>query len=482
MKKIQLLFAALMLTSGLLYSQGFDVLTGVSPMNVTRYGQASVSLTNGKVLVVGGHTQGFQITPTAEIFDPLTGTWTLYNISNPHDGCSFVKLNNGKFMFFGGFSSGLGVGQSSVTTVFDPLTNEFSAGPVMNVSRAFSSAVKLNDNRILIVGNWYNTGDAEIFDPATNTFTSVGIPVAERANPLVFPCNDGGAVIIGGYGNFGSPNYSDVVNFNPTSNEFTTLSTELISGETGWITSWYSNSPALADMRMNNGNYIFMVYKLTGTNEYQYGFAQFNPETKEITRINSSPEMPMYNGTSPNEWAFGLNIMKDPETDYIYIMAVGSASSPFLTRLYSFDPTNGNLEIPSGEASFDYYLYSSSKSWVNGDILCSGGSINGSNFDITSEAKLLRIQNSLKTKNLFGSNSIKVFPNPISGGTFYVDSQNKNINSIEIVDLRGEVVRTIRVNKNNQIQTIEMGDVSKGVYFIRMYGSTEVYTEKVVFN
>ena len=62
------------------------------------------------------------------------------------------------------------------------------------------------------------------------------------------------------------------------------------------------------------------------------------------------------------------------------------------------------------------YLHTCTMSWVNGDILCSGGTITGSNFEITNEAKLLRLQNSLKIENFEKSARLKVFPNPISTG------------------------------------------------------------------
>lgn len=483
MKKIQILFAALILTSNLLYSQGFEEITDVSPMNVTRYGHASVSLPDGKVLVIGGHTQGFQITSTAEIYDSQTNEWTLYNIDNPHDGCSYVKLSNGNFMFFGGFSGSSGIGQSTVTTIFNPETSVFTSGPQMNVARGYSTAVKLTDDRVMIVGNWYNTGDAEIFDPSTNTFTSIGIPLAERSNPLVFPSNDGGAVILGGNGNYGSPAYSDIVHYDPESMEFLSLSPQLIEGETGWTTSWSASFDQLSEMKLSTGNYIFMIYRALDGGNYEYAFAEFNPETKEVTKMNSTPELPLYNGTNPNEWGFGLSISKHPSTDYAYIMAVGSSSAPFLTRLYAFDPATGNLDIPDGQAAYNYYLHSSSKSWVNGNLLCTGGSINGSNFDITNEAKLLSPQNSLSVNWITNkSTGIQVYPNPVSNNTFQINSMHHSISIIDIIDVRGIVVKSTDVNANDQIHYIERGNLSNGVYVIRMRGLNSVFTEKVIFN
>lgn len=251
MKKILILFAALILTSGFIYSQGFEMTSDVSPMTINRYGHALVSLPDGRVLAIGGHTEGFLLTPTAEIYDPQTDLWTLYDIDNPHDGCSYVELSDGKFMFFGGFGSAYGVSQSAGTTVFDPVTTEFTTGPPMNLKRAYSTAVKLTDNRIIIVGNWYNSGDAEIFDPSTNTFTSIGIPISQRTYPLVFPCNDGSAVILAGSTTSGSPSLTDIIQYDPESMEFTSLSSELIADETGWTAFWQANSPQISQHLLN---------------------------------------------------------------------------------------------------------------------------------------------------------------------------------------------------------------------------------------
>jgi hypothetical protein len=383
-------------------------------------------------------------------------------------------------MFFGGFSGGGGTGQSYVTTLFDPSTNEFSNGPTMNVARAFSSAVKLVDNRILIVGNWYNTGDAEIYDPITNIFTSVGTPIVERSNPLVFPCNDGGAVILGGYGIYGSPNYSDIVYYDSSNSQFSTLASELIEGETGWITSWYSTHPQIAEMKLSNGNYIFMIYRIVNSSDYEYALAEFNPETKVVTKLNSTPGIPSYTGMGPNDWAYGLNMMKNPTSDVVYFVAGIPNSNPISTRLYSYDYQSNTLEIPSGEIGMSHYLYSSSKSWVDGNILCSGGTIDGSNFNITNDVKLIRPQNSLSLEDIINTDEIQIFPNPVNNNNFEINVSDLEVHSIEILDLSGTIVKQISVNHNNTRHIIETTNIAPGLYMIQMTGLFGVYTKALV--
>ena len=60
----------------------FDPVTGTwagtSPMALARYQHTATMLPNGKVLVAGGHynNSALNITNTAELYDPATGTWT----------------------------------------------------------------------------------------------------------------------------------------------------------------------------------------------------------------------------------------------------------------------------------------------------------------------------------------------------------------------------------------------------------------------
>jgi len=482
MKKTLFLFVALIFATTFINAQGFEVVENTPPMNVSRHGHAAVSLPNGKVLVVGGHTQGFLLTSTAEIYNPLTNSWTLYTIDNPHDGASIVKLSNGKFMFFGGYSSGYGVGQSTVTTIFDPATNAFSTGPQMNVARGNSTAVLLKDNRVMIVGNWYNTGNAEIFDPSTNIFTSIGIPVNQRSNPLVFPTNDGGAVIIGGSGNYGTPNFTDIVYYNPVSMDFTTLSTEIIEGESGWITSWSSTSGDPSEMKLSDGSFIFMVYRNLSIGNYEYKLVKFDPETKKVTKINSTPELPTYTGTSPNNWGFTLSMIKNPLNGLIYILGLKFVAAPYPHRIYTYNSVTGVLNIPEGELNFDYYLYTSAKAWSNNQIMCTGGTIDGSNFEISNAAKLLKPQLFLGTTEIEkNSTDVQVYPNPVSSNSFQIKVFKGALHLLEIIDMNGNLVKSLPLNPNSKIHKIERGNISSGLYILKMSGEQSSIIKKIIF-
>jgi hypothetical protein len=268
--------------------QGFTEIQNIADMNTTRYGHAAINLDDERVLVVGGHTTGFALTATAEIYDAVANTWTQFNVPNPHDMMAFVRLNNGSYLFMGGCSSGYGVGQSVVTTIFDPVNNTFTAGPNMLVSRTNNTAARLSNGNVLVVGNWYNTGNAELYDYSLGQFVSVGTPVIERSHALVLPTSDGNAYILGGYGPFGGAGNTIVEEFNAGTNTFSTVSNEIFDGETGWYTAWNAMYREIEQTRLSDGRYVFLAYRVVN-GETEYTLATFDPVSKTFARLMTTP-------------------------------------------------------------------------------------------------------------------------------------------------------------------------------------------------
>jgi hypothetical protein len=219
-------------------------------------------------------------------------------------------------------------------------------------------------------------------------------------------------------------------------------------------------------MKLANGNYVFMIYKPISGTEYYYGFAEFNPTTKEIRKIATNPEFPIYTAAEPTAWAFGINTAKDPATDYIYISGINSVGGPLLSRLYAFNPATGELSIPAGETPFDYYIYSSSKAWINGNLLCTGGTIDGSNFNITNAVKLLRPQNSLSLdeprKPEFNGT---VFPNPANTG-FTIQS-DEPYKSARFTDLSGRIIQEFKLT--DQSNFVDTRSMTNGLYLVSLF-------------
>lgn len=76
---------------------------------------------------------------------------------------------------------------------------------------------------------------------------------------------------------------------------------------------------------------------------------------------------------------------------------------------------------------------------------------------------------------------ISIFPNPSTGivtiNSDLIPGKNTVVN-IEITDLSGRTV--MRINEINLPANINIEKLVKGVYFIKLYGSSETYTSKIV--
>ncbi len=76
-------------------------------MKVGRYGHEATLLQNGQVLVVGGQTASGYYTPSAELYNPSTGTWTTTGSMNvARGGHTAILLQNGQVLVVGGDSTG----------------------------------------------------------------------------------------------------------------------------------------------------------------------------------------------------------------------------------------------------------------------------------------------------------------------------------------------------------------------------------------
>ena len=171
-------------------------------MTQPRTEHAAVLLPSGKVLEVGGY-------PSAEVYDPASGTFTsagplLY--SNNVD-VTATLLQNGLVLITGGRSA------PNVAELYDPVAGTFTAtGSSIYVHGYYPTATLLNDGRVLLVGGLANTetasdpaGDtwpvssgAETYDPKTGTFTKAGPMAFNRNNQTATLLQDGRVLIAGG--------------------------------------------------------------------------------------------------------------------------------------------------------------------------------------------------------------------------------------------------------------------------------------------
>ncbi|XP_076872938.1 kelch-like protein 29 isoform X2 [Brachyhypopomus gauderio] len=129
---------------------------------------AAVTVCGGKVYVFGGVNEAGRSAGVLQSYVPQTNTWSF--IESPMIDNKFapaVSLNG--FIFI------LGGAYARATTIYDPDKGNIKAGPNMNHSRQFCSAVVL-DGKIYATGGIVSSegpalGNMETFDPCTNTWT-----------------------------------------------------------------------------------------------------------------------------------------------------------------------------------------------------------------------------------------------------------------------------------------------------------------------
>jgi hypothetical protein len=182
-----------------------------------RYETATLLL-DGRVLVTGDNIRttigGFTVpiyTPSAQLYDPATGTFSQTgSMFQTRGGESVTRLQDGRVLFAGGTSIADNAGQLAVTQLataelYDPATGQFSPTGSMSHARSEQTATLLADGDVLIAGGQGNASGmdstAELYDPNTGTFRPTGALTEARWQATATPLIDGRVLIVGGYGN-----------------------------------------------------------------------------------------------------------------------------------------------------------------------------------------------------------------------------------------------------------------------------------------
>ena len=183
-------------SSGVPNREGIWIDTG--PMGTPRYGHTAVRLLDGRVLVVGG-AGGESDPSTAELYDPVSGTWSATgNMLRFHDGFGATLLRDGKVLVADVKDRSLDDRADWITgaEVYDPASGTWTHTGKMVVHDP-GSAVLLRDRTVLVSGE----DGSQLYDPATGSWTATGAMVTPRYGggaPILLP--DGRVLVAGGLG------------------------------------------------------------------------------------------------------------------------------------------------------------------------------------------------------------------------------------------------------------------------------------------
>lgn len=179
----------------------------VSDMATPRNGHTGTLLSDGRILVAGGFSDGSQLSvvsveTSAEIFDPSTRAWTLAGpMLQPRGNHTATLLPDGRVLVVGGHAGASVLGSAEI---YDPATDQWTSAGSIAPARHLHSAALLSNGKVLIAGgtNASPAGftSALLFDPVSGTWANTASMAQPRYQFASALLDDGRFLAAGGYG------------------------------------------------------------------------------------------------------------------------------------------------------------------------------------------------------------------------------------------------------------------------------------------
>ena len=209
-----------------------------------RSSHTATTLTDGRILVVGGLGSDKKPMSKVEIYDPKTDTWTATNdCRSPRADHTATVLKNGNVLVVGGTSD---VGVASTAEIFYPKTETWEYAGRMNFARQTHRATLLNDGRILITGGkGVNKAiDAvELYNPVTKAWSRAGSLNFPKYGHTATLLPDGNVLVAGGGEGFVRQVHGEI--FYPESSTWRSLTSVMDIGRGGHTATLLKNETIL---------------------------------------------------------------------------------------------------------------------------------------------------------------------------------------------------------------------------------------------
>jgi N-acetylneuraminic acid mutarotase len=201
-------------------------------MTAVRSLHTAILLANGKVLVAGGDDNKGCPTASAEIYDPVAGTWTATgSMTVARTSHTATLLPNGTVLVAGGSSSTAvgGVGEQASAEIYDPVAGTWTATASMTISRIYHSATLLPNGTVLVTAGMGRTAggsvviqaSAEIYDPVAGKWSATGSMAIPRDYHTATRLPNGSVLVVGGEGGWHTPGTTGAEIYDPAAGIWT---------------------------------------------------------------------------------------------------------------------------------------------------------------------------------------------------------------------------------------------------------------------
>lgn len=216
--------------------------TSTGSMADTRLGHRAAVLRSGQALVAGGSTCcGLAaVRRSAELYDPVTGTWRSTGImATPRFSMTLTLLTDGRLLAVGGSTQSNNSGCLTSAELYDPASGYWSSTGSMSGPRCGHSATLLRNGAVLVAGGRSTTelSSAETFDPLTGTWTSMPDMIGKRwVHTATLLPGSVGVLVAGGAG---GPGIGRSELYTPRDVTPPVISPVVVGtlGDNGWFTS-----------------------------------------------------------------------------------------------------------------------------------------------------------------------------------------------------------------------------------------------------
>jgi len=198
---------AIALASAELYNPATGTWTATGSLATARYYHTATPLPNGKVLVAGGYSSNaYAATTVTELFDPASGFWsTSGSLTSARQSHTATLLPNGKVLVAGGSGGGSYTNYNTSAELFDPVVGTWIPTGSLTSGRFNHTAILLNNGKAIVSGGVNNMGgsidpsaSSEIFDPLVGIWVSTGSFTINRYNHTMTSLPNGKVLVIGG--------------------------------------------------------------------------------------------------------------------------------------------------------------------------------------------------------------------------------------------------------------------------------------------